>query len=435
MNKNSDNPQDSISYINPHAHAESVREVAMPVADNIIAYENGERLVPEGKRTREEARAVELGKAVGQGSLKDSIETSVRDPLARHEGLEALLDSSGPRRTTREQLHAAAVVLVAVLRAVPLNAVSASRKTFNKRAKPLFIIGDTAVLADQVYRAGTPIWLALPLGLSLATAVVAIGTQCGHEIATARQRRKRGKPAPDAPAAVVPLYDDGSGDESFTLWLQFAMAAAAAIFLALLFTGIGAGDSAKTAMGFGLLGALTVVGSIGSEAYATNDAAEQLEAAEATMAKDSQELKAFDSLEQESASARSVATTSEAAGRHGAAAALATATSTANRLPDTPEVGGYIDSGNIPAIEAPPAPGGRESLIPKARRTRTRAAFVLTGGLIPGSTADRTDVGDDGDGEGASDNHQAPSRHRPFSGTWRQPGKAEANGGPEGSST
>ena len=68
------------------------------------------------------------------------------------------------------------------------------------------------------------------------------------------------------------------------------------------------------------------------------------------------ELKEFEGVEQRSASAGSQATTKEHAARHRAVATAATVTATANRLPDTPEVGGYVDGGHIPVTAPPPAP-------------------------------------------------------------------------------
>ena len=352
--KTSDSSPSTI--VNPAAFAEAIREEQLPHIDHLVTGEKAERKIGSEAHLREEARALNLGHAAGHASYGDALSSEVREPLAEHHGLEAQLEAAEPRRHVSEQLHASAANLVVALRAVPFNSIDPLRKRLNNVAKVLLITGDTSVLGDQVYRASTPIALALLLGLSLATSVVAVGAKCGHEIAAAHQRKERGD-APDGAISLVrPLYDDGTAEERYRFWLHLAYMAAAVMFLALFFIGHGSGDAEELAVGYGLLGALTVAGSAGAEAYATNDAAEQQGLAENRLAESEDALKEFEGLEARSAAASSFATSTEHASRHSAVATAATVTVTANRLPDSPEVGGYVDGGHLPVTAAPPSP-------------------------------------------------------------------------------
>jgi hypothetical protein len=302
-------------------------------------------------------------------------------PLAEHHGVEARLEATEPRRRISEQLGVAAANVVAALREVPLNDIDPIRRVSVNISKLLLIIGDTCVLANQVYRASTPIWLAIPLGLSLATSVVAIGSKCGHEIATDQQRRDRG-PAPEgAPSIVRPLYDNGTAEERHLLWQRLSFLAAGVMFLALYFIGSGSGDPIQLAAGYGLLAALTVAGSAGAEAYAANDAAEQRDRAERRLARMGDELREFEDLEQLSAQRYGEAKVLEAAVYHRGVATATTVTATANRLPDSPEVGGYVDGEHIPVTDPPPTPR-EQSLLPVPRRLRIRETYQLVDELI-----------------------------------------------------
>ena len=362
--------------INPAASAETINSTQLPHVDYLVTGQNAERRIPADARFREEARAVNLGHAAGHAVVSEALAQDILPPLAEHYGTEARLEASEHRRHISEQLHVAAANVAAALREVPLNDVDPIRRLSVNVGKLLLIIGDTCVLANQVYRASTPIWLAIPLGLSLATSVVAIGSKCGHEIATTQQRRDRG-PAPEYAASVVrPLYDNGTAEERHLLWQRLSYLAAGVMFLALYFIGSGSGDPVELAAGYGLLAALTVAGSAGAEAYAANDAAEQREQAERRLARMGNELREFEDLEKLSAQRYGEAATLEVAAHHRGVATATTVTATANRLPDSPEVGGYIDGEHIPVTAAPPSPRA-QSVLPVPRRTRTRQTYEL----------------------------------------------------------
>jgi hypothetical protein len=179
---------------------------------------------------------------------------------------------------------------------------------------------------------------------------------------------------------VLPYYDDGTDDERYRLWQQLAYVAAGVMFLALFFISHGSGDPAELAIGYGMLGALTVAGSAAAEAYATNDAAKQRTLAERLMAECAEELIEFEELEQNSAFAGSDAATTELAARHSALATAATVTVTANRLPDAPEVAGYIDGGHIPTTAPMSTPA--QVLPQQAPRSKVRGKYCVIGDLL-----------------------------------------------------
>ena len=350
------NPNAKSTRVNPAASSEVISATRLPLVDYLVTGPNAESMIPAEAHFREEARAVNLGHAAGHVVVGEALRDEIRAPLAAHLGAEARREAAEPRRRTARQIHAAAADVVLALRAVPLNDVDPVRRWSANGAKVLLIIGDTCVLANQVYRAATPIWLAIPLGLSLATSVVAIGSKCGHEIATDHQRRDRGRAPERAPSIVRPYYDDGAAEERFRIWQRLCFIAAGAMFFSLYFMGSGSGDPAVLAAGYGLLGALTVAGSAGAEAYAANDAAEQRERAEVRLTRSSVQLREFEDLEQRSAHQLSEATALETAAHHRGVAIAATVTATANRLPDTPEIGGYLEAGHIPMAVPPPTP-------------------------------------------------------------------------------
>ena len=395
--------QHGATPVNPAALAETLSGTRLVNVDYLVTGPRGERKITPGSHFREEARAVNLGHAAGHVIVGEALADEVRVALSEHAGLEARLEASEPRRRTREHLYAAAANVVVALRALPLNDVDRYRRRSVNAAKVLLIIGDTSVLASQAYRAGAPIYLALALALSLATSVVAIGSKWGHEIETRAQRRRRG-PVPNVAAAVVrPFFDDGATNQEVDLWQRLSIAAAIVMFLALFFMGSGSGDPAELAAGYGLLGALTVAGSAGAEAYATNDAAEQREGAERRLSRASEDLKTFEELEHRSAQQHRDAATLETAARHRGVATAATVAEKANRLTDTPDVGGYVDGGHIPVTIAPPTPQ-TPTVVSEPRRSRARPVYelhsdplnyvnnasVYSAGAVPLASAPRT---------------------------------------------
>lgn len=166
-----------------------------------------------------------------------------------------------------------------------------------------------------------------------------------------------------------------------TLWMRMVYVASACMFLALVMLGIGNGDPKSLALGYGLLGAITVLGSLCAEAYATNEAADQLKAAAEGVASSGTNLQDFEQAEADSAKASVKAKLADTAARHTALSTSITVTTIANRLIDNPNIGGYVDSGHIPVPEAPPAPDTVSVGVPKGQssppRNRKRRSLSL----------------------------------------------------------
>jgi hypothetical protein len=352
--KSSSQPNETV--VNPASFAEERGSQPLQCVDHLVMDQQGKRRLPPDAHFREETRARNLGHAAGHSIYGEDVTERVLPPAAAHSGKEAWLQGSEPRRDLAEQKHEQRARIWSELNAVPHNALDPHRKVIAYVAKAGFVLGDTAVLSDQLYRSGTPLWLAALVGLSLAVTVVMVGTQCGHEMGAENQRKLRGPAPADSPPAVRTFYDSGDAEVSYKRWLYLAYAAGAAMFLSLFFLGVGSGDPAKLALGYGLLGCVTVAGSVCAEAYATNDAAENLKAAELGMNETGEALGEFETAEADSAVARTTATLTEAGARHRSVATSTTVTATADRLPDTPEVAGYIDAGHIPVPPPPPVP-------------------------------------------------------------------------------
>jgi hypothetical protein len=352
----------------------------MPHNDEMCVDTDGNRFDPSAAPYREETRARDLGNAAQHASYGAALDDEVAHHSAEHTGTEAFLEATEPERSLREQLLARAAQCLAEIADVPLNAIARYRKAISSAGKAGFVIGDTAVLANQLYRASTPLPLAVVVGVSLAVTVVMIGTQCGHELAAASQRHVRGS-APAGALAAKGLYDSGEVDDSYRFWLWLAAGAAAAMFLSLFFLGRGSGDPGQLALGYGLLGALTVAGSACAEAYAANDAAEQLKGAEVNMSKAAEELVPWGKAEYTSAASATTASLTDVAARHLAVATGATVAETSNRLTDTPAIGGYIDGGHIPLTPALPLPTDTPVLTVRgddpAARSRKRPAYSI----------------------------------------------------------
>jgi len=400
------------TVINPAALAETKAREPMPHVDDLLLDENGRRL-PADHKYREEVRAKHVGIAAGHATYADDLKTDILPEAATRDAKEALLEAAEPRRGLAEEQHANDNQSLRDIKNVPHSVIDPQRKTMSKAAKIGFVIGDTSVLADQLYRSGTPLVLALLVGLSLAMTVVMIGTHVGHESAAAFQRKLRGGRPDDVPVGVRALFDSGYEPDSGGLLGQGAVYAAAGVmFLALFFLGVGSGDPKALALGYGLLGALTVLGSVCAEAYATNEAADQRKLNEASVHISGDVLKEFEGLEADSAAAGTTARLSDVAARHIAVATSATVTNTANRLPDHPDVSGYADGGHLPDPPAHPVPGSEPALSNSRPepRTRKRPTYSARRG-----TNDSTSTAAPESPEPESENTSGAGDHQPVS--------------------
>jgi len=409
--KKSNNPVETV--ISPAGLAETKAGEPMPHVDDLLLDENGQRRLPADHEYREEVRAKHLGAAAGHATYADDLQSDVLPQAATRDAKEARLQAAEARRVPAEQQHENDHQSLSDIKNVPHSVIDPQRRTISKAAKIGFVIGDTSVLADQLYRSGTPLALALLVGVSLAMTVVMIGTYAGHEMAAASQRKLRGELSVNAPEGVRALFDSGHEPDSRDLLGQRAVYAAAAVmFLALVFLSVGSGDPKALALGYGLLGALTVLGSASAEAYATNDAADQRKLSEGSVHTSGEALKEFEDIEADSAAAGTTARLSDVAARHTATATSATVTNTANRLPDYPDIGGYTDGGHLPDPPAHPVPGFEPAVSDSLTEPRTRKRPTYSARRPSGdstSTAAPESPESENDDPSGSGNHQPAS--------------------------
>ena len=422
--KNSNMPHDAV---NPASQAKEIAKEPMTNVDHLVQDENGNQLIGPEATLREGVRAGELGAAAGHATYSDELKENVTPSAATHDGCEARLEAAEPRRGVDEEKLEAVGKRWAAIAQVPHNFLDPRHRVTANAAMVCFVVGDTAVLASQLYRSGSAIGLAVLVGLSLAGTVVMTGKQCGHEVSASKQRLLRGVLPMDSHLAVRTFFESGEAEARDSEWLYLAYAAAAFMFLALFFLGIGSGDPPKLALGYGLLGSLTVAGSACAEAYATNDAAEHLKAAESEMRKISEDLKEYENLESQSADAGTTARLHDAAARHTAAATDITVATIANRLTDTPEIAGYIAGGQRRQIEAAPRPvevsiSASDAPLASVRsRTRPKLSIELHD---PTPTDARLDPGD-ADTDTTS---ETPSEETPLSSLQDHVDRSRVNG-------
>jgi len=196
--------------------------------------------------------------------------------------------------------------------------------------------------------------MAMLIGISLAVSIVMCGAKAGHEMAAAAQRRLRGRSPVNVTSAHISYYDSDRNEAyGDSVWLILACGVTAAMFLSIYFISSSGGDPKGMALGFGFLGALTVLGSAAAQASATNDVADARE----EIGKEMEYLTyvlttGFDRLEREYAEAAAGVTMLASANALTAAAAGSTAQVEADRRPSTPQVFGYEDpnASGVPAM-------------------------------------------------------------------------------------
>jgi hypothetical protein len=369
---------DRVVHVNPTVSAYEIARAPVPVADDHLRDDAGGLVVPNS--SREERRASALRVATKHDVLNERITGAVLAPYREHDGDEARLLAGEVRRAAAEQLfvHAAEERLAA--ESVPNSTLSKKRKVIGLAAKGAFLVGDTTALGGIFYRAGMPLVLAIPMGLSMAGTVVGAGSQLGREIALHNQRRDRGTAPDDCPRSISDLFDDGQSTERYNVWLTFGLIASGVLLCALSMLGIGLGDPPAVAIGFGLLTALTFVGSAATDAYSTNAAAELIEDCVKRMAVHAPVLVHFEELEARAAAAGRTAHLQLVAAAHAASAAGITTGEVANRATDNPNVFGYEDSGAIETpdtVSAPTELDVADTVRTAAERSRVRMVVQL----------------------------------------------------------
>jgi hypothetical protein len=386
-----------VIVVNSAAVGAEVRSTAVPISDDHLRTDEGELV--ELTTTREEHRAAMLGVGAQHAVMDECITrgctSGVAELLSEHDAIEAELAGGDVRRSVTEQLYAHVAQELLDVQSVPNNQVSRKRLITSLIAKGLFVAGDTAALGGIIYRSGQPLALSLVMGVSMAATVIGAGTQAGHEVALHHQRRERGRPPAGCPAGVLDLFDDGSAAERYRWWLTAGLVAGCGLFVALTLLGVGLGDPAAVAMGWGLLAALTFAGSAAIEGYATNAAAERLRVIEGRLAALECRLVPFEVREHRAARALSLARSLNIAARHRALAAGVTVSVVADRTPDNPHVWGYADYGAFPLPAGVELRG--QELVPDANsepetQRRRREPVVLARPFVAGAPGDETRI-------------------------------------------
>jgi hypothetical protein len=359
--------------------------------DDVLTDSKGNRRSPpDGAEYRYEHLAKELGTGAGHVTYAAGIEENVAEPLSRHHELDATLGASGPQRDLDEQLHGHRSNLLAAHLGVPLVALDPVRKRLALVGKALLVAGDTAIVGNQIWRSGgSPMLLALVLGLAIAGSVVAVGAKAGQQIAAAQQRRQRG-PLPDgAPANLRAYYDDQATSEMYRFWL-FALGATGLVMgVSVFMIGFGSGDGAVMSLGYGFVASLTVLGSAAVEAYATNQAGEELVRLGEEHRTSRDLLNGYAGAEGNAARARSLAATGDLVARHHAVAADGTTRMIAYRqFVAEPRIGGYFETEAMPATESAPKPTEIVHPGAPAPRERQRRSYRLDPSMASGTSPD-----------------------------------------------
>ena len=356
-----DDEFNSTKYVNPAEVAKKVAETPFPIDDELLRDpETGDRKFPTGV-TYEAVRASTLGSSVEGLTYAAGLRGELLALAMKAEGDNAFIESAeGRGQLYWWQLQDAAEELRS-LGSLPLSRRSGLSRQVALIAKLAFIIGDTSMLSNQLYRSGSPMWMAMLIGISLATSVVMSGGKAGSEIAAAAQRRLRGKPPVNVTSTHISYYDSDCNEAyGDSVWLILACGVTAAMFLSIYFISSSGGDPKGMALGFSFLGALTVLGSAAAQASATNDVADARE----EIGKEMEDLTYvlttdFDRLEREAAEAAAGATILASATALTAASAGNTTMVEADRRASTPQVFGYKDPNAsgvtaMPMVEAEP---------------------------------------------------------------------------------
>lgn len=332
-------------YLNPAGIAEALREDPPMKVDDLLRDENTGFLKPTNG-TRVGVQADALGQAAYHSSMVfwhagDLDPGEICDHLATARGLVARLDAAEPRRERTEEDYHEACDRLSALKTVPHGELSKKQKFWSTWAKPGFICGDTAVMAIQQYRAGTPWWMAVLAGLAVSLSTVMAGTKIGREIELHHLRRKR-RTAPTAcPEPLSRYYDDGTAAKSIFAWVGIAVLVGAALVTAITLLGVTSGDDFGVAAGYGLLAGATLGGAAAAEGYGTNDIAPEVDDAQRSKQTLEAALDEFEKLEGQAADHGTRASHLTIAAEHAAASAHGTNRVVADPTAQFPDIFGY----------------------------------------------------------------------------------------------
>ena len=363
--------------VRPAVVANEVRSTPAPVADDQLRDGDGNPITPSN--SREEVRANRLGGGAAHATFAERIAQRIAGLRATAAGLLGRLEAAEPRRAIADDEHGLFSQARVNAAAIPCSTLDPKRKLFATVPKPGFIVGDTAVMAVVLVRSGAPAWLAILVGFSMALSTVMAGSQFGQMLMLAAHRRDRG-PIPDpCPLEHRGFYDDGTSDADLGRWLLLAALTAGALLVSLTLIGVGEGDPASLAFGFGLLAALTLGGAAAAEAYGTNAAAEYRQDLERNRDLAAGKLTEFEGWAAQAAHDDELADVFLVAAEHDAVAASITVEAIADRTPDKPNIFGYTHpDAPTPVDSFTPRDLPHLDRTPNARIPNTRTVYRLT---------------------------------------------------------
>jgi hypothetical protein len=390
------------------AIAEQVGQVLVPYVDDRMLVDN--QLV-DLENTRAREHAARLSTAAGHAATQRA-QRAAGSHAARAAELRIELEQREAESVaiTRDVVQSTA--LLEALHTTRDNALPRVAKALSFAAKPIMVVGDSALLGNQWYGAGSPLPLALSMGLSAAGGAVYAGTVAGQRAAVAYQRRARGPVPEDCTPGLEDLYDtaDQSAGGQARAWLVGALGVG--IVLGSAVTGVGLGNNLTLveAIGTGALAALTVAGSGFAEAYGTNAAATRMVKQEQRRAKAIAQNQKLAEIHGEAAREHTMALVELAAGSSEAMAAAQTTLVISDQT--DPKVFGYGSPMPAGASDVAIAPVPQPQAFPAAAnviveptdevaRARRRRLTAFADMSIPGGTA--PDAVSDPPGTGTAD--------------------------------
>jgi len=347
----------------------AVTAMSLPASDTNDEYSrdsDGNPLGPTDITQREE-QANRLGISTGASVLAESARKVFNHLASRAKKLAYLADIEQVRGSDEEEYVELRTQQQDLAYYCGTAGYNATRKRLSLWSKPGFVIGDMMVFASVIKRdsgsggVGNNL-VAYLVGVSLATTAVAVGTKFGRELALAHERRKRGPAPKGAPSHVLRFFATGDSDDEGRIWRNLAVVAALVLLFAVALISKSAGDSAATALGYGLLATLTFAGSAAAEAYGTDEPGEAYVSLTPSIAAKETKLDGFATIAGGAAADLMAAKGEEIAGAWESQSAMGTVSEIANDHRNNLVMKGLIS--NDVAVPLTPLPDAKTVEIP-----------------------------------------------------------------------
>jgi hypothetical protein len=366
--------------------AEIIGSTPSTYIDDILTDDNGNTATVEPERSRVRAGSVRIG-----GAAADTTTAVHLREAGQHHGAGVWYAEAYEARLPTDDSAAHDVLFfdtyLSWLRATPWASRPKLSKKLSLVVKPMFLLGDVAVIFNILNKSGSNALAAALTGVSAATGAVASGTVAGHNAAVAFQRQRRGPKPEDVPDGLSDLYSDPEPSTlSWTMWLIIAGVFAVILGFAVAMITLAGGYPRYEALGGGLITALTVVGSFGAEAYGTNTAADRIEEVETKRDAANTKRAEIGELRADADRELVLAETIRAAGSHQARAALNTAMVVSDPPKADERIRGYVAAERsedlaMPPLSkveltAPPSIDRSQAAIDRTVRPRSGAATI-----------------------------------------------------------